>query len=170
MSFLRPEVTEALRRHSELIAAGGVTLLGLWIASFGGYFLTPLGALIALTGLGIGLIAWRRLRFAAPVAAPGVVQVDEGQIGYFGTDFGGFVAERDLVEVRLLRLNGLPHWRLKQADGQALLIPHAAAGAGALFDVFAVLPGLDLASLTDALADPAPSRVIWQHPARLARS
>ena len=64
-------------------------------------------------------------------------------------------------------------WRLKQADGQALLIPVDAKGAGRLFDAFANLPGMDTADLIAALEPSAlPSqaaltlaaetRVIWR--------
>ena len=72
-------------------------------------------------------------------------------------------------------------WRLKQTDGQALLIPVDAEGAEKLFDVFASLPGMDTAELVLALHPSAPqqanltlaaeTRVIWrkQSRPRLAR-
>jgi hypothetical protein len=43
----------------------------------------------------------------------------------------------ELVEIRLLAMRGRRMWRLKQTDGQALLIPVDAEGAEKLFDVFA---------------------------------
>ena len=113
-------------------------------------------------------VAWaisalRRLRFAQGVAAPGVVEIDEGQVGYLGPGLGGYVALPDLVEVRLIRLHGKRVWRLKQEDGQALLIPVEAAGAERLFDAFSVLPGLDsqalLAALDNAVTE---DRVVWR--------
>ncbi|MEI2687828.1 MAG: hypothetical protein V9G14_17530 [Cypionkella sp.] len=88
-------------------------------------------------------MAWRRIRFAQDIDAPGVVEVDEAQIGYLGPEAGGFVSIVELVELRLLTLRGRRLWRLKQADGQALLIPVDAAGAERLFDAFATLPGMD---------------------------
>jgi hypothetical protein len=83
-----------------------------------------------------------------------VVEVDEGQVGYLGPSFGGYVALPDLVEVRLVTLHGRRLWRLKQADGQTLLIPVDAAGANGLFDAFCSLPGMDMASLLAALEIP----------------
>ena len=117
------------------------------------------------------------LRFAQRVDAPGVVEVDEGQVGYFGPGDGGFVGLPDLVELRLISLKGRRMWRLKQADGQALLVPVDAAGAERLFDAFASLPGMDTQALVAAL-DPvhasggaamvnvSDSLVIWRRPAR----
>ena len=70
-------------------------------------------------------------------------------------------------------MRGRRLWRLKQSDGQALLIPVDAKGAERLFDAFANLPGMDSAALVAALEpDALPSgmaltlaaqtRVIWR--------
>ncbi|MBS0564140.1 MAG: hypothetical protein JSR87_06625 [Proteobacteria bacterium] len=166
MSFLRPEARAALARWSEGLVALAVVGFGGWLIWLGGYLLAPVGALFVLAGAGWGLTEVRRLRFQRPVAAPGLVEIDEGQVGYLGPDFGGYVALRELAEVRLIRLHGLPHWRLKQADGQALLIPHQAQGAAALFDAFAALPGADMAAFTAALDRPADTQTVWTQPAR----
>jgi hypothetical protein len=110
-----------------------------------------------------------------------VVEVDEGQVGYFGPGIGGFVGLPDLVELRLVSVQGGRFWRLKQADGQALLIPVDAAGAERLFDAFASLPGMDTQALVTALV-PVPgerssrgavvaisdSVVIWRRAVRAA--
>jgi len=109
------------------------------------------------------------------VAAPGVVEVDEGQIAYLGPAFGGFVALPDLVEIRLVTMRGRRLWRLRQTDGQVLLIPVDATGAERLFDAFASLPGMDMAALVAALSPgtaAAPGgliagpdmRVLWRRP------
>ena len=113
--------------------------------------LSPLGATIVVLAFWWLILALRRIRFDRPGHAPGVVEVDEGQVGYLGPTFGGYVSLRELTEVQLMTLRGERHWRLKQADGQALLIPHGAAGAEALFDAFATLPGADMAVFTAAL-------------------
>lgn len=162
MSFVRPEAMATLRRQSELIAALCLLGFGAWVASRGGPVLLVIGLGIAAMGAGLALVALRRLRFVGPVAAPGMVEVDEGQIGYLGPDFGGYVAVRELKEVRLVRVGGRPHWQLRQSDGQALLVPHRAAGASALFDAFASLPGADMAAFTAALDQTAESRTVWR--------
>lgn len=179
---IRPEVMDLLRRYREALAAGLVVLAGLWLMALGGYVLVPLGLILAGVGAALTVTALRRARFAQTVAAPGLVELDEGQVGYLAPDLGGYLSLDELVEIRLLTLRGRRMWRLKQADGQALLIPVDAAGADRLFDAFAGLPGMDSQALVAALApsvhDPAnPSlaaetRVIWrkQSGVRLARS
>lgn len=167
--MIRPEARAALWRWREVAAAAATLAAGLWLFLLGGYILQGMGIVLAVSGAGWLVIAWRRLRFARAVAAPGLVEVDEGQIGYFGAGqgLGGYVALRDLTEIRLLRLRGVQYWRLKQTDGQAVLIPVAAAGAGALYDAFATLPGIDMGRLIAALDDGASAQSLWKRSARL---
>jgi hypothetical protein len=176
--LIRPAAQAALWKLREVFAAAGLAAVGLWLVALGGYVLVPFGGAVAVVAAGFGVLAWRRMRFAQSGDAPGVVEFDEGQVSYFGPDTGGAVALRELVELRLLVLAGRRVWRLKQQDGQALLIPVSALGAERLFDAFAALPGMDTAALVAALEAPvAPtegkaivampdSRVIWRHPAR----
>lgn len=181
MNVIRPEVMVALARWREVIAALGVIGVGLWLMWLGGYFLVPVGLGVLGLGAAWGVLAFRRMRFAQAVDAPGVVEVDEGQVGYFGPGQGGFVGLPDLVELRLIAVQGGRFWRLKQADGQALLIPVDAAGAERLFDAFASLPGMDTQALVTALAAAPVERpnhasvvvisdsvVIWRRTARAA--
>jgi hypothetical protein len=152
LAVIRDGAREALWRWREVCAAGAVVAVGLWVASGGGYVLVPFGLLVAALGAGLAVQAWRRMRFVQGADAPGVVDVDEAQISYMGPQFGGFVSVPELVELRLVALRGRRLWRLKQADGQALLVPVDAAGAEALFDVFAALPGMDMPALLAALS------------------
>jgi hypothetical protein len=161
MSFVRPALRAAILRQREVIAAGFVAALGLWLIWLGGYFLIPVGAAILLAAAGWGLTALRRLMFARPVAAAGVVEVDEGQVGYLGPSFGGYMALADLADLRLIGAAGQRQWRLKTADGQVLAIPVAAAGAERLFDAFAVLPGIDMAAVGRAIDDATASGPLW---------
>jgi hypothetical protein len=149
--MIRPEVRAMLHRWREVIAAGLAGAAGLWIASLGGYVLMPFGLAVAALAGGWAMIALRRIRFLHGIGAPGVVEVDEGQVGYFGPTFGGFVALADLAELRLAEFYGARAWRLKTQDGQVLLIPVDAAGAERLYDAFAALPGIDMARVTAAL-------------------
>ena len=108
------------------------------------------------------------MRFQRPIAAPGVVELDEGQVGYLGPSFGGYVALRELVEIRIVTLHRQQHWRLKQSDGQVLLIPVAAIGAEGLFDAYAALPGVDMSAMAAALDSPADTQVVWRRPTHAA--
>lgn len=174
--MIRPEFLAMLRRFSEVIWAATILGFGLWLIILGGYLLTPVGTAIGAFGVAWGLLALRRLRFAQTVEAPGIVEVDEGQIGYLGPQSGGYVSIPELTELRLLSLRGRRVWRLKQADGQALLIPVDATGADKLFDAFASLPGMNTLALVAALdAKPstgsthlalaAETKTIWHRPA-----
>ncbi len=162
MALIRDEAMAGLRRWSEVGAAGVAGFVGVWLMLLGGYVLFPIGIVV----LGLGAIwavqAVRRLRFHRQVDAPGVVEVDEGQVGYLGPTFGGFVALPDLVELRVMVVHGHRLWRLKQSDGQAVLIPMAAEGSDKLFDAFAALPGLDTQVLVAASADDGREGVVWR--------
>lgn len=152
--MIRPELAEKLRPWAETLAALATAGFGLWVFSLGGWIFWPLGALIAAAALAWALDARRRMRFHSDASAPGLVELDEGAIRYLSPDriLGGEIALRDLSEIRLLRLNGRAHWRLKSLDGQALLVPLDAAGAENLASAFAALPGLDMGRLAAALA------------------
>jgi hypothetical protein len=163
MTFMRPEVAAALSRWRETLIGAGVGALGLWWAlkTFGvlawlGWALVVIGAALALAGV-------QRARFRRGRGGPGVVQVDEGQIAYFGPLTGGLAS---LTEVTLLSLDcsGSPaHWLLRQPGQPDLAIPVTAEGADALFDTFAALPGLSTTKLLATLdaAEPHPV-VIWR--------
>ncbi len=160
--MIRPEVQAKLLRWREVIVAGLIAAFGLLLIGRG-WLLTPIGALALALGAALALNGWRRLRFAGDGDAPGVVSVDEGQISYLAPEGGGFVAASELVELRLLDVGGVHMWRMRQSDGQALLIPVNAAGADALFDVFAALPGMDVSRLSNA----RPDTVVWGRHLRL---
>ena len=156
--MIRADALTTLKRWREVAGASGVGALGAWLIWLGGWLLTPVGVAFVALAAGWGVIALRRIRFARAVSAPGVVEVDEGQVGYLGPTFGGFVSLRELVDLRLVSLQGAAQWRLKQADGQVLMIPVAAQGSDKLFDAFATLDGIDMGALTaalDAHRDPA---------------
>jgi hypothetical protein len=173
MTFIRPEITDLIWRAREVIWAGLVVALGLWLILLGGYLLIPLGLIVGGVGVVLALTAFRRMRFQQKVTAPGVVELDEAQVGYLGPELGGFLSLQELVELRMLVLRGRRMWRLKQADGQALLIPVDARGAERLYDAFANLPGMDTSALVAALEPSrlpsgaaltlaAETRVIWR--------
>jgi hypothetical protein len=128
----------------------------------GGWLLGALGLVLAVAAAGWGIVAFRRMRFRGTGDAPGVVEVVEGQIGYFGPTFGGFVALSDLVELRLVDQSGSRYWRLRTADGQALIVPLMALGAEKLFDAFAALPGLHGDVLMRALEDDPGDKPVWR--------
>lgn len=167
MSLLRPDAATTLRQWAEPAAAVVGLGAGLWLIRLGGYFLVPLGGLVMVLAGAWLIQSLRRLRFFAPDEVPGVVELVEGRLGYLGPTFGGYVALPELTEVRLVTLYGKKHWRLKQADGQALLVPHGASGAEVLFDAFATLPDADMHAFSQAVSRPGANITVWRRPARL---
>ena len=165
MSFIRPKARQEIARWSEVAAAVGAAFVGTLLMRMGGFLFLPVGALLTLLSLGWLLTALRRLSFQRPVVAPGVVEVVEGQVGYFGPSFGGFVALDDVTELRLTDFYGARQWRLRTLSGEVLLIPIDATGAEKLFDAFATLPGIDMAALSVALNRGASTLPLWTRPA-----
>lgn len=150
--MIRPEILAALTRWREVIASAGVIAVGLWIGASPGPVLTMFGAIIVAFGAAAAFASYRRARFRLEIDAPGLVEIDEGQISYLGPAMGGSVELSQLAEIQVLVVAGNRRcWRLKQGDGQMLLIPLAAAGADALVDSFASLPGIDGSKLQIAL-------------------
>lgn len=156
MSVIRPQVRETMARWGEPALGLTVMGLGLWVLTLGGYVLSPVGALIVALGAGWAVLGYRRMRFAGRGDAPGLVQLDESRVTYMGPMLGGSISIDELIEIRLLSLRGRRAWRLRQADGQILLVPTDSAGADGLFDAFSTLPGLSSADLIAALAGDAP--------------
>ena len=167
MEFLRPEAMATLRRWREVLVAAAIAALGLWIAAMGGPFLLVVGGGFMALGLGLGIIGLRRMRFSRGVSDPGVVQVVEGQITYFGPTEGGFAGLSLIDEIALLTRNDRRVWRLSQSSGDTLYIPTAAEGAEVLFDAFAGLPGLDSTALLAAIEGPPDMpRIVWRRRAK----
>ena len=150
MSFVRPEVVDGIWRLREVIVTAVIAVVGLWMIWLGGWILVPVGLIVL--GLGGSLVrhALARLRFEQAVGAPGIVELDEAQLGYLGPEVGGFISLNEAIELRMVTMRGRRLWRIKQADGQAMLVPIDAAGAGQLFDAFASLPGMDVSALAAA--------------------
>lgn len=169
--MIRPELAARLAPWRAAAAAVALAGFGLWVASWGGLVFLPLGLGIAAVAAGWFLTEWRHLRLGGRADGPGVVELDEGAVRYYAArGIGGEVALRELAEIRVLRLNGRGHWRLRTAAGEALLIPVDAAGAAVLADAFAALPGADLgriaAGLARASAPGGPAVIsVWRSPA-----
>ena len=150
MSFIRPEARGAILRWREVLVGAGIVALGVWAArGFGilhwvGYGLCLVGAIVIFTGL-------QRARFRTGKGGPGTVQIDEGEVTYYGPWWGGSVALRDLSRIELAGGGDTAVWRLYQPGQAALVIPVNADGAETLFDAFATLPGMRTGQMVSAL-------------------
>lgn len=165
MTFFRPEAKAALWRYREAYLGGLLALLGIWLVSGPGFLLAVPGYAAIAGGLLLAWLGIQRGRFRGPDGGTGAVQVDEGQVSYFGPLTGGTVALREMDRLTLEGNMFPAHWRLSQQGQPPLLIPVNAAGADALFDAFAALPGLRTEKMLNTLrAEPHATVVIWQRP------
>lgn len=164
MPLIRPEASAALLRWREVALSLGVVALGLWLVLRPGLFYNVLGGAVLGLGFGLSLTAWRRLRFARPVTAVGVVEVDEGQVSYFGPETGGLIALPDLARIEIRPQSPDRAWHLVQQDGHSLTIPVAAQGTELLYDVFGALPAARAETFIAALSGPVPttSQTLWR--------
>ncbi|WP_435139376.1 hypothetical protein [Pseudopelagicola sp. nBUS_19] len=164
MKFIRPEARAVLVRWREALIGLVVAFLGLWWASGFG-LLKWLGFAVLVIGVVLIFAGVQRARFRGEQGGPGLVQVDEGEVTYFGPLDGGTIA---MCELSCLELNGASKpmvWVLQQPGQPALHVPWNAEGADALFDVFATLPGLKTEMMLSQMqAMPDHSVVIWQKP------
>ncbi len=159
--FIRPEVQAALWRWREVLAGALLVVLGLWGILGPGGLVALVGILAVCVGLGLCVIGAQRTRFRGDTGGVGSVDVDEGQVIYFGPMTGGAVALRDMTELALLRTGVTAHWRLT-AGKETVYIPINADGTDALFDAFATLPGLRTERMLGVLnQDTAHDTVIW---------
>jgi len=163
VELLRPEVRVFIHRWREVLLSGGVVILGLWLALSGVGINRWLGYVLILIGAGWGFAAVQRVRFAQDGEGPGVVQVRERRLGYFGPLDGGVM---DMDDMNMLELDPtthpVPSWILTGTGGQRVAIPINASGAENLFDIFAALPGVNTSSVLDVLSQTPDARImIW---------
>lgn len=161
--FIRPEVAASLLKWREVLIAIAVVLLGLYFTRLPGPVVQGVGIVLIIMGFGYVVVGVRRLRFRGSGAAPGAVRVTEGQITYLGPLEGGAVALSLITELRLLGPDGSRVWQIRSETEEVLEIPHDAAGAEAMFDVFAALPGMSPEHLLRALRGAQTGEVVvWQ--------
>lgn len=165
MSFFRTDAVAHLTRWLETAIYAVLTLgavLWLWsppmnsarifvvlIIGAAGFWLTRAALLSALAG--------------GPLAAPGVVTIDERRIAYFGPDEGGVISLNGLGAIGV---DGRGAWRLwAEEGGPPIAIPAHAEGAEGLIDAFAALPGFQAPPAITAIRGRKPI-TIWRRPGR----
>ena len=161
--MIRPEAKRALLRWHEVLFGLTITCVGyLWVISFFG-LLRWLGIVLILVGGALFFIGFQRGRFRSDQGGPGVLQVVEGQIAYFGPSEGGLVAIPDITRISLVMQNSERCWKLEQSALPTIYIPVTAKGTDQLFDAFATLPGLGIESMVQKLTqDTSQSILIWE--------
>lgn len=164
LSLLRPELKARLHRWQEAIAGLCVVALGLYWALFtGGGLLHWIGWLVVLAGAAWVVAGVQRARFRVGEGGPGVVQIVERRVSYFGPLDGGVVDLDALSSLVLDPGSSPPVWVLRAPGQQPLHIPLTAQGAEQLFDAFASLPGIRTEHMLRQMQGGAPGPVvIWR--------
>ena len=162
--FLRPEAKAQLVRWRETLSGIGAAALGLWLALTAYGVLFGLGVVLVIAGVALALAGVQRARFRQGSEGPGVVQVVEGRITYYGPWGGGGASLDRLAWLELVPAQGTAGaWVLIEEEGERLEIPVDARGADRLFDVFAALPGLDTRRMLAGMQPPVRERAqVWQ--------
>ncbi|SER83593.1 hypothetical protein SAMN04490244_103176 [Tranquillimonas rosea] len=164
MSFVRPQVRALMWRWREALAGGGAILLGLWWALVTGGLMLWIGIVVVLGGVALAVSGIQRGRFRRGGGGPGVVQLVEGQLGYFGPLTGGVVATDDITFLGLTALpGGRAQWDVVGGDGTNLSIPTDAEGAEAMLDVIARFPDLRTEDVLSRLSkSPVQGGTVWR--------
>lgn len=164
--ILRPERVAALRRWREALAGGALVLLALWAWVSGLGIVAWLAVPLGVTAAALIWTGAIRGQLRGPGTGPGVVDMTEGQLAYFGPLDGGVVA-LDRLQAIVIDTDSTPrHWVLRRDDGPALHIPVTAKGADVLIDAFAALPGFRLErALQPRGAGADGLRIVWTRPA-----
>lgn len=167
--FIRPEAKATLWRFRDVFASLAVIGLGLWMMWRGFGFVPWIGAAFIVLGAILLVAGLQRARFRQGDDGPGVVQITERRLAYFGPLEGGVM---DIADVSMLSFdpNGhpAPYWVLTGPEDRTISVPITAKGAEALFDTFALLPGMRTEKLLKVLDTPPDQRVvIWSRPKHL---
>lgn len=161
--FMRPEARAALWRWREVLYAGAIAAFGLWWAIGGLGIVKWIGLIFVALAVILGIAGIQRGRFRQSGTGPGVVQVAERRLAYFGPLNGGAMDIADLTKLELdPSSHPAPSWLLTGMGGQHLSIPVNAAGAEALFDLFGSLDGIQTEAMLDVLSHTPSVRVeVW---------
>lgn len=161
--MIRPEARDAIYQWREVIMGVGIAALGAyWVVNYFG-LLKGIGFLLVLLGIAITYVGVQRARFRQNSEGPGIVTVVEGEISYFGPLSGGAVSIEDIEQITLRTSMGQRSWHIKRAAETPIDIPTNARGAEALFDVFTMLPKLNIEFMVKKLSQKDDKDVlIWQ--------
>lgn len=148
MSFIRPEVAEALKRWKDVVVGASIGLFGLWLATQTYGIRSQFGAALILVAVALIYSGLQRARRPKGSGGPGVVEVDERQITYFGPEDGGAVSIDALSHIDVVASGEGDRasdflWVFHQPDAPPLYVPGNAEGAQDIFDALAALPDVD---------------------------
>lgn len=168
MSFIRPPVVTHFTKWREAYFVAFILLLGLWMYLHGSATLNlvmqALGLVVALVGIILLRTAIQRIRFRRAHKAPGMVDVTEREISYFGPMHGKTISLESLHKIELRESEAYAAiWVLHHSEGDPMIVPTTAKGSEGLFDAFTSLSGVEMDVLVTAINQtPIHNQVIWE--------
>jgi len=168
MSFVRPEAMAQVIRWRDVLVAAALAALGIWMFATKMGVPKVAGGLLILVAVALAWTGIRRARFVGKGDGPGVVELDERQISYFGPLGGGSLAVDSLQRITIqtgLDRDKQPqrYWLLEGQNGDTLRIPASAKNAQALFDAVTALNGVNYDQAIKALqATQTDHFMVWQ--------
>ncbi len=145
--MFRPEALARLARWKEPILIALVLIFAIrqfWRAvTFGSWISGAVGLVLIAIVASLLYVSYLRARLRRDVTGPGIVEVDEGNITYFGPASGGEVQLDNITRIQISTLpsvSGDRNWIIWHHGG-SLVVPVAAEGADRLPEVLTALPG-----------------------------
>ena len=167
MSFVRDDAAKALRRYQELFVGLALILVSIWVwVNFLGV-LRWIALPLAVLGLVSAWYAWRRVRVKAGNDGPGVLEVDERRLSYFGPFGGTSISLDDVIRIEIETTELGPFtedmfW-LFHTRTETARIPSSAQGGDKIFDVLSSFSGADYdAAIRASSSSKRDNFLIWQ--------
>jgi len=168
MSFIRPEIISRLIRWREVMAGLALSAMGIWYAITGVGNIAMIGIGIAMAGAILLFTGFQRARFRAPKNGPGMVEIVERQVTYFGAVYGTSFSFDQASEIAIEtsgKGSGTDQmfWIFDVRGEGEQRVPAAAVGAEGFFDALAGFNGANYQKVIEASQSKSPGRYeIWQ--------
>ncbi|MEO1538309.1 MAG: hypothetical protein AAFR73_11310 [Pseudomonadota bacterium] len=167
--MIRAELHAFLDHWKEALSFGAACVGAMSVVIF-----VPQPSLQILSALGacgfgtLSFLAWRRTALQQSVDGPGVVEMSEREITFFGPAEGWTISLDDLAEVAIAsdeaEGNAVQyHWIFRTRDGGYQTVPTSALGADQLVTGVSFLDGLDISKASHVIRSGQQGVfVIWQ--------
>ncbi len=168
LNFIRPGIRTHFYKWSEAYLVALVLIIGIRIFIRGleieSIVYEAIGVATAILGLVLLRGTIQRIRFRRNQEAPGMVDVTEREISYFGPMHGKTVSLESLIKIELRESEAYASvWVLHNSEGDPMIVPTSAKGSDRLFDAFTSLSGVKMDALVKAVNTvPVHNHVIWE--------
>ncbi len=168
MNFIRPNVRAHFSKWAEAYLVTLILIIGVRVL-IRGFVIESIvyeivGAIISTLGLVLLRGTIQRIRFRRSQKAPGMVDVTEREISYFGPMHGKTLSLESLSKIELRESEAYASvWVLHNSEGDPMIVPTSAKGSDRLFDAFTSLSGVRMDALVKAVNTvPVHNHVIWE--------